>query len=129
MKSRLGSRMEYVAFLGVLIKILVAEGWDVETAWDAVCNDSSKLGHYATSEDAKNQLEPTGSRKIGEFYDLANTYKILAMDDEEIDERKGFWLAGGAYNAKGKKIPIGYIGYYYYPDYCYEYGVGWIVFE
>ena len=41
------------------------------------------------SEDAKYNFEPTGSRIICGFYDLANTYKIFAEDEEA----GGFWLA------------------------------------
>ena len=93
-KSRLGTRLEYGAFLGVLIKKLVEEGKSVEWAWNAVCNNSKELGHYWNSENAKHEFEPTGSRCICGFYDHANTYKILAEDNEA----GGFWLAGGYYN-------------------------------
>ena len=92
--SRLGTRLEYVAFLGVLIKKLVDSGWTVENSWNAVCNDSRQLGHYWNSKNAKHDLEPTGSREICGFFDLANTYKILARDEEA----GGFWLAGGDCN-------------------------------
>ena len=91
--SRLGTRLEYVAFLGVLIKKLVEEGKSVEWVWNAVCNDSKELGHYWDSEDAKHEFEPTGSRCICGFYDLANTYKILSEDEDA----GGFWLASGFY--------------------------------
>ena len=90
--SRLGTRLEYAAFLGVLIKEMVSEGWSINQAWNAVCNDSKKLGHYWNSKNAKHEFEPTGARKVGRFYDLANTYKILAEDGEA----GGFWLAGGS---------------------------------
>ena len=84
----------------MLIKKLVEEGKSVEWAWNAVCNDSKKLGHYWNCEDAKHEFEPIGSRCICGFYDLANTYKILAEDKEA----GGFWLAGGYY--------------FNYSDYC-----------
>ena len=87
----LGTKAQHVAFLGVLIKMLVAKGWTVDAAWDAVCNDSKNLGHYRNSDNAKHQFEYTGSREICGFFDLANTYKILAKDEEA----GGFWLAGG----------------------------------
>ena len=90
--SRLGTRLEYVAFLGVLIKELVSEGMSINQAWNAVCNDSKELGHYWNSKNAKYEFEPTGARKVGRFYDLANTCKILAEDEEA----GGFWLAGGS---------------------------------
>ena len=61
-KSRLGTKSQYIAFLGVLIKTLIAEDWTVDEAWDAVCNNSEKLGHYWNSENVKHEFEPTGSR-------------------------------------------------------------------
>lgn len=98
--SRLGTKTEYVAFLGVLIKKLVESGWSVEKAWDAVCNDSKELGHYWNSKNAKSVFESTGCREICGFYDLANTCKIL---DEETG---GFWVAGGGYNDNGNVNPL-----------------------
>ena len=89
--SRLGTRLEYGAFLGVLIKKLVEEGKSVAWVWNAVCNDSKELGHYWDSENAKHEFESTGSRGTCGFYDLANTSKILAEDEDD----GGFWLAGG----------------------------------
>lgn len=101
-KSRLGTRLEYGAFLGVLIKKLVEEGKSVNWAWNAVCTDSKELGHYANSENTKHELELTGSRLICGFYDLGNTYKILA--DEK---RKGIiWIASGSYSYYGYGCPI-----------------------
>ena len=122
-KSRLGTRLEYGAFLGVLIKKLVEEGKSVEWAWNAVCNDSKELGHYWNSENAKHGFEPTGSRLICGFYDLANTYKILAEDEEA----GGFWLAGGSYDYGGDDYPLAGLDHY-----TVRYGgnydsVGWLV--
>ena len=91
--SRLGSKLEYGAFLGVLIKKLIEEGKTVEWAWAAVCCDSRELGHYRDSLSAKYYFEATGSREICGLCDLANAYKILAWDIEA----DGYWLAGGCY--------------------------------
>jgi hypothetical protein len=100
-RSRLGTKSEYVAFLGVLIKKLVEdEKWSVAKAWDAVCNNSKELGHYLNSEDAKHRFEDTGMREICGFFDLANAYKILAEDEDDCTG--GFWLAGGGYNTGGR---------------------------
>lgn len=41
--SMLGSINEYVLYLGVLIKNLVKNGWSVEAAWNAVCNEPKKI--------------------------------------------------------------------------------------
>lgn len=119
----LGTKAQYVAFLGVLIKMLVAEGWSIAEAWDAVCNDSKKLGHYCNSDDAKHQFENTGSRKICVFFDLANTFKLLAKD-----EKKGiFFWAGGAYNLCGNAYSLADLGFNnnYYRNH--DDSVGWLV--
>lgn len=119
---KVGTRLQYGAFLGVLIKTLVDEGNTVEWAWNAVCNNSKELGHYWDSKDAKHTFEPTGSRCICGFYDLANTTKYLAEDKET----GGFWFAGGFCYAVGEAFPIA--------DICHSthriinYGnVGWLV--
>ena len=99
---KLGTRLQYGAFLGVLIKKLIKAGDSVEWAWNAVCNDSKELGHYGNSKNPKNNFELTGSRCIWGFYDLANTYKILAEDEEA----GGFWLAGGCCSNFGNCYPL-----------------------
>lgn len=104
LKLNLGTRLQYAAFLGVLIKKLIEEGKTIEWAWNAVCNDSKELGHYWDSEDAKHAFEPTGSRSICGFCDLANTFKILAEDKNA----GGFWIAGGYFNCSGDGYPLAY---------------------
>ncbi len=103
--SRLGTKTEYVAFLGVLIKQLVEKGWSIKEAWDAVCNDSTKLGHYKNSKSAKNNFEPTGCREICGFYDLGNCLKILAEDEEA----GSYWSAGGNYDRLGYAYPLAHL--------------------
>ena len=120
-KSRLGTRLEYGAFLGVLIKKLVEEGKSVEWAWNAVCNDSKELGHYLDSEDAKCEFEPTGSRCICGFYDLANTYKILAEDEET----GCYWRAGSDFYCLSVYHPLA--GLCAIRGNANFYGVGWLV--
>ena len=123
--SRLGTRLQYGAFLGVLIKNLVEEGKNLEWAWNAVCNDSRELGHYWNSENAKDSFEPTGSRMICGFYDLANTYKILAEDEEA----SGLWLAGGNVNHHSNNNPIAYLSYGNNRHGNGSDSVGWIVLD
>jgi len=123
LNSRLGTRLQYGAFLGVLIKKLIEEGKTVEWAWNAVCNDSQELGHYWNSENAKHVFEPTGSRMICGFYDLANTYKILAEDEEA----GGFWLAGGRYCSESGISPLAGLSHKFYRYQNYDYSVGWLV--
>jgi len=124
--SRLGTKSEYVAFLGVLLKNLVASGWSIADAWNAVCNDSRKLGHYRNSERALGVLELTGSREICGFYDLANTCKILARDNETTVD---FGLVGGCYNNFGNTYPLADIGCHNLPYLALKHSVGWIVLE
>lgn len=120
--SRLGRRLEYAAFLGVLIKKFVYEGKSLEWAWNAVCNDSRELGNYLDSEN-HNSFEATGSRGFFGFYDLGNTYKILADNDEE----DSFWLAGGYHLVNGSTCPLAEVSYHYnYIDDFFN-SVGWIV--
>ena len=123
--SRLGTKTEYIAFLAVLIKELVAFGKSIEWAWNAVCNDSKELGHYWNSGDSRQDFKPTGSREVCGWYDLANSYKILNEDEET----GGFWLAGGAYCDFSYGNPL--IGLYHLNfrnDTCYD-GCGWLVLD
>ena len=122
-QSHLGTKSEYEAFLGVLIKKLVENGWKTEEAWSAVCNDSRELGHYWNSQNAKHAFEDTGSREICGFFDLANTYKILAEDEEA----RGFWLTGGYYAGGSSNYPLADLWHDCLQDYGHNYGVGWLV--
>ena len=121
--SRLGTKKEYIAFLGILIKSLVASGWSMSKAWEAVCDDSRELGHYWNSENARHDFEPTGSRENSDFCDLANTYKILAEDEET----GGFLLAGGNYYDNSNFVPLASLCRDTSPVYVYGYSVGWLV--
>lgn len=122
--SRLGTKSEYVAFLGVLIKKLVESGWDVAEAWSAVCNDSRNLGYYWDSTNADNKLENTGSREVCGFFDIANTYKILADDEEKPGY---YWRAGCHYTNNSFGFALANFSMninHNFVDFC---GVGWVV--
>ena len=123
--SRLGTKTEYVAFLGVLLKRLVASGWKVQDAWNAVCNDSKELGHYWNSVNAKGHFEATGSRESCKFFDLANTCKILA------DDRKDgtFWLAVSSYYGNSDNYPPADLVRKCIRSCDITGGVGWLVLE
>ena len=124
--SRLGTKSEYVAFLGVLIKKLVEdEKWSVAKAWDAVCNNSKELGHYWNSEDAKYDFEDTGMREICGFFDLANTCKNLAEDED--DWTGGFCLAGGCCFYVSDFNPLADLGRFADLNFDRDYSVGWFV--
>lgn len=121
--SRLGTTKERIAFLGLLIRYLIEEkGYTVSNAWKAVCDQSKDLGHYWDSENAKHDFEDTGSRQVGEWYDLANTYKITVDD-----EAGGFSLVGGRYFNFGDYCPLAGVDGVYNPNYVYINSVGWLV--
>ena len=121
----LGTKAQYVAFLGILIKMLVAKGWTVGEAWNAVCNNSKELGHYKNSDNAKLRFEDTGSREICGFFDLANTFKILAEDEAS----GGFWLAGGNLGNVSYECPLADLGPNYGCNVIHCSGVGWLVLK
>jgi len=131
--SRLGTKDEYIAFLGVLIKKLTEKGESVKNAWHMVCNDSAKLGYY---ESQYRYVKRRGGYRPGDFahtsntlacgfFDLANTYKILARNNEG----EGFFLAGGPYNELSNVFPLAEIGHFANSDCPIFYGVGWLVLE
>ena len=121
---RLGTKNEYFLFLGTILNRLIAEGWSETAAFEAVCTDSTKLGHYSNSADAKYDFELTGSRKIVGKCDLANTYKILAKD-EKADV---FWFAGGNCHCSGYNFPLASLFGNYDYDFLTYNSVGWFVF-
>ena len=122
---RLGNINEYVLFLGTLINNLISvEGWNEAYAWNSVCTDSRKLGHYKDSVGVKNYFEPTGSRKIVGKADLANTYKILASGEEKYG---GFWLAGGSYRNSGYIDSLASLVFHLNCERSFHHGVGWFV--
>ena len=131
--SRLGTVSEYVAFLGTLIKKLTEEGESINNAWHMVCDDSSRVGFYQSQTryiKRRGGFRPgdfanTGSYPAHGFYDLANTYKILAKPDDE----EGYFLASGPYNELSNVFPLSEIGRFSNVNCPIFYGVGWIVLE
>jgi len=123
--SRIGFEKNYYAFMGTLIKYFVDEqGKDVEEAWRMVCDDSRELGHYRNSEDAKEDFEPTGSRKVSVFYDLVNTYKIIRKNNG-----KGFLNAGGYYCADSTVHPLASMHPVRCPSLYCTCSVGWMIMD
>jgi len=108
-----------------LLKNLVESGWEVATAWNAVCNSSRKLGHYWDSEDALHGIAPTGFMEVCGYSDLANVHKLLAEDKEA----GGVWYASGTYNLFGYNAPIAIIILRYGVLNESNYSVGWLVLE
>ena len=87
-ESRLGTKNEYIAFLGVLIKRLAESGWTVNNAWRAVCNNIK--GSEIYNENSK----VTGSNDICGFFDIYEASRILAYDEDTHT----FWSAGRGVN-------------------------------
>jgi len=127
--SRLGTKDEYMAFVGVLIKMLVEDHWRVDQAWNVICNDSSKIGHYREVRKHLKHVRPakmdsTGNMVFSGLADLANVSKILAP----CDESDTFWTAGGSYIDFGSMEPIANL-HIASPNCNMHYSVGWIVFD
>ena len=123
--SRSGTDLHWAAFMGKLMKYLVEEEqYSVEKAWEAVCDNSRDLGHYWNSKNAKNDFEPTGSRKVGKFYDLANTYKIIQKWGYS-----SFLLTGGHYGSTGAGRPLTYMNTISFPNDVHSASVGWLVLD
>ncbi|MGN1297612.1 MAG: hypothetical protein ACI4VH_04210 [Clostridia bacterium] len=99
--SRIGQPEERIAFLGLLIKKLTEIGYTLNEAWSEVCDNSTNIGHYIYSKEAKGTFESTGSRPIGIWCDLSNTCKITL----EKDNRK-YYLFGGNCFSKGDTYPL-----------------------
>ena len=129
-ESRIGTTNERIAFLALFLKYLIEEnGYTVSDAWRAICDQSKDLGHYWDSERPKYDFELTGSRKVGEWYDFCNTYKIT------VEENGTFSLFGGYFKNHGDFYPLADWCNYDIPnydcnhdyDYEFDFSVGWIV--
>ena len=123
--SRLISPIEMDVFLGSIIKYLYEnEEYKIEEAWYAVCCNSKRLGHYYNSSKSKNVFEKTGRRKVGDFFDLANTSKITYDP-----ETGGFFEYGGAYTNNSKTYPLAFMENFSNIDIPREVSVGKIVID
>ena len=125
--SRQMTRTEYACRNLFLIQRLVESGYKIEDAWRAVCDDSREIGHYCNSDNAKGDFEPTGSREVCGFCDLANAWKFIAEDPWE--EAGGFWAAGGYYRGNSYSCPVADL-YLNYDVYYYDFdGVGMLALD
>ena len=107
-QSALCNEMEDDIVLAVMvIKPLVEMGYEVDQAWLAVINDSKEIGHFCNSLMAKYDFEATGSRKLGDIYDLGNTGKIVKKEGiRKLEMRGGNFTSNGKTCAIGKAITI-----------------------
>lgn len=123
--SRMGTKTEYEAFAGCLIKELIEElKYTTREAWRVICDDSTNLGNYLNSPGAnKYQLESTGSRQVGKWYDLANVCKTVYNDN-----MSGFCAAGSHCKYRGTTKTISEVN----PSsdrYGSCWGTGWMVLD
>lgn len=125
--SRQMTRTEYACRNLFLIQRLVESGYEIKEAWEAVCDDSRKIGHYRNSDNPKNDFEPTGSREVCGFCDLGNAWKFIAEDP--WDEAGGFWAAGGGYGHGSRYGPVADLDLDYCVDNAYVYGVGMLALD
>jgi len=125
-ESRLGTKEEYVLFLGTLMKRMVDAGNDVGLVWKFICSDSAVLATYSNSPQSTHELLPIGAEvEVFGFYDLANTYKLL-IENEAADS---FWLASGSFSDESTKCPLANIEKTHDHS-CFVYNsVGWVVFH
>ena len=121
------TRTEYACRNLYLIQKLVKSGYEIAEAWEAVCDDSRKIGHYRNSDNPKNDFETTGSREVCGFCDLGNAWKFLAEDPWE--EAGGFWAAGGGYNHGSISNPVADLNHRNLIDFGNYYGVGMLVLD
>lgn len=126
-RSRLGKRSEYIAFLGVFMKMLYENGWEISKVWSTVCKASNEVGHYWNSKDTNHEIECTGSREILVFCDLGNVCKIVSDDDDTFG---GLWIVGGNYKYISDCCPLVSMAH----TYCDHSGgcissTGWVVYE
>lgn len=123
--SRQIDDLEKDVSLGIIIKYLVEEEkYKVKDAWKAVCVNSKDIGHYHDSKNPKGDFERTGSRKVGKWYDLGNTCKIVKRRGAS-----GFVLFGGYYNVNGDNYPLADDFTIYVPFYGYYGSVGELVLD
>lgn len=100
--SRQIDDLEKDVSLGIIIKYLVEEKkYKVKDAWKAVCVNSKDIGHYHDSKNPKGDFERTGSRKVGKWYDLGNTRKIVKRRGAS-----GFVLFGRNYSKDVNDHPL-----------------------
>ena len=125
--GNIATRNEYIAFLGVLLKNLVEDGESIPNAWSIICSLSDTESDAKQNKSTKHIIEDTGSKKLGMFYDLTNTYKLCKED--EYRETGGFLIAGGLLFGDKTNYPISALGKCYEVDYKHQDAVGEIYFN
>ena len=71
-----------------------------------LANDSSEIGHYYDSENAKHDFEKTGEREFGGLCGfVGNTYKEV----KDSESPSGFSVLGGKYYNNGNTSPFAHV--------------------
>ena len=108
--SRMMSKTEYVYRNMLIVQQLYENGWSVEDSWKAVFRDSKKVGVFRHSIEGKSEMQPTGSYKIGDFYDLGNTRKLLTRDFYQNRPKvEKIYIGGGCYDNLSGLHPVGLV--------------------
>lgn len=121
--SRQMTPTEYSCRNLLIILKLMESGCGKSQAWEAVCVNSEKIGHYSDYA----TFEPTGSREVCGFCDLANAHKILAKDPWDKDS--DYWIGGGSINCIGRRSPVANMEKICGYDYVDNYGVGMLAMD
>jgi len=82
------SELEHAAFLGFLMKKIIAKGMSLEWTWNALCNDSSEFEMKFRNDEY--ELGLTGSSGVEGFYDLCIVDWIL----NDHDGAHLMWISG-----------------------------------
>lgn len=99
-KWSIGSGFHAYARAVDIINQLVSMGWAPAKSIEAVVINSADLGNWKDSPKSSSKIELTGSRQVGNYYDLGNTFKFIKNSD-------GTWgLTGGSFVNSGANAPI-----------------------
>ncbi len=130
--SRLGTVYEYGAFLIVLMKRMLEDGWSIENIWKKVCRDSGTIGNFRNSPDTRYRLEGTGSRAFCGFCDLGNTSKMVGETKADVlNSNAGHILCGGSYRMDGARSDLAraYAKTSNYSNFTGDFSIGWVILE
>lgn len=123
----LGTIEQWDLFLGTMIdRLMKIEGWSIEQAFHAICDDSTELGNYDNSPNARCRIENTGLRMVAGVADLANTKKMVFGSSSNAKD-DSIYLVGGSYSDRGYFYPLASRGCEI--DWKYDYVTGFFVTE
>lgn len=113
-----GSKMASITTYFLLLLRWLKDG---HATVQQLADDSSEIGHYRNSKNAKHDYEKTGERQFGGFYGfVGNTYKIV----KDPDSRSFFSVLGGCYCNDDYRCPASEVCRDCDPNYRHNYSVG-----